>query len=341
MKTIEKKYDIFISYSRKDLDEVKTFVRRICEHIPNLKIWFDITGIESGDEFDVKIMRAIESSRCVLYALSNNSLQSPWTKDEVIYAKNTGIRVIPILLKDAELKDWFLFKFGRIDYINSQDDSSIKKLVVNLTSWIEENTMCKTSNISYSCSDVPTLNDNVVNRQESLHDNHDFVDLGLSVKWATCNIGANRPEECGDYFAWGEIKEKSLYRQENYLLNANPVSLTSSEDAATVQWGNSWRIPSIDEQIELINQCTWEWMSINGVNGYKVIGENGNSIFLPATGYKYNQSLCDINRIGYYWSSSLNINTPEYAFCMGFYNGEQDWNGNNRHYGQPIRPVCP
>ena len=93
------KYDIFISYSRKDFNEVNAFLMTLCEHIPNLTYWFDITGIESGDEFDDKIITAIDNSRCVLFMLSDNSLASNWSKDEVVYAKNTKKKVIPILLK--------------------------------------------------------------------------------------------------------------------------------------------------------------------------------------------------------------------------------------------------
>ena len=109
------KYDIFISYSRKDFEEVNQFVGMLKERIPSLTCWFDITGIESGDEFEDKIITAIDNSAYVLFALSDHSIQSQWTKDEVMYAKNSNKKVIPLLLKGAELKGWFLFKFGRID----------------------------------------------------------------------------------------------------------------------------------------------------------------------------------------------------------------------------------
>lgn len=136
----ENKYDVFISYSRKDYDEVKAFVDMLKRSIPTLNVWFDIDGIESGDEFDEKIIDAIENSFCVLFALSDNSLQSQWTKDEVMYAKNMGIKVIPILLDGAKLKGWFLFKFGRIDYINSKNQKDVEKLIGNLSSWIKKTT---------------------------------------------------------------------------------------------------------------------------------------------------------------------------------------------------------
>ena len=130
-----KKYDVFISYSRKDFDEVSSILETIKTAIPNLSYWFDINGIESGDEFEDKIISAIDNSSYVLFALSENSIQSRWTKDEVMYAKNTEKKVIPILLKGAQMKGWFLFKFGRIDCIDSTNTLQMEKLLQNLSDW--------------------------------------------------------------------------------------------------------------------------------------------------------------------------------------------------------------
>ena len=129
------KYDVFISYSRKDLDEVSSILETIKTAIPNLSYWFDINGIESGDEFEDKIIYAIDNSSYVLFALSENSIQSKWTKDEVMYAKNTEKKVIPILLKGAQMKGWFLFKFGRIDCIDSTNTLQMEKLLQNMSDW--------------------------------------------------------------------------------------------------------------------------------------------------------------------------------------------------------------
>ena len=130
-----KKYDIFISYSRKDFDEVNAIVEILKSRIPTLNCWFDITGIESGDEFEDKIITAIDNSSYVLFALSDNSIQSQWAKDEVMYAKNTDTKVIPLVLKGAQLKGWFLFKFGRIDCIDTTNTLQIEKLIKNLADW--------------------------------------------------------------------------------------------------------------------------------------------------------------------------------------------------------------
>ena len=129
------KYDVFISYSRKDFDEVSVLIETIRAEIPDLSIWFDITGIESGDEFEEKIISAIDNSSYVLFALSENSIGSKWTKDEVMYARNTDKKVIPVLLKGAQMKGWFLFKFGRVDCIDSTNDLQMEKLLQNLSDW--------------------------------------------------------------------------------------------------------------------------------------------------------------------------------------------------------------
>ena len=133
----EKKYDVFISYSRKDFDEVNTFVEMLKRRIPTLDIWFDLTGIESGDEFRDKIISAIKRSQYVLFALSINSDQSKWTRKELQFASGKGKKIVPILLKGAKLEDmdWFLFEFGGVSYVDITDSKQIEQLVNNLASW--------------------------------------------------------------------------------------------------------------------------------------------------------------------------------------------------------------
>lgn len=133
------KHDLFISYSRKDFNEVRYLLEHLHDQIPELKCWFDMTGIESASEFEDKIISAITESSYVLFALSDNSMNSPWTKDEVTYAKNIGKKVIPVLLKGATLKEgWFLFKFGRIDCIDSSNELQMQKLVRDLSEWTKK-----------------------------------------------------------------------------------------------------------------------------------------------------------------------------------------------------------
>ena len=179
---------------------------------------------------------------------------------------------------------------------------------------------------------------------ESTHNGHEYVDLGLSVKWATCNVGATTPEEYRNYYAWSETTTKSSYASSNYTYSSNPTTLPLSADAARVNWGGSWRMPTRAEQEELIdtNNCTWEWITQNGVNGYKVTSKkNGNSIFLPAAGYRYNSNLYSAGSYGKYWSSSLNTSDSSKAYYLLFHSSLVDWLNLDRYYGQSVRAVCP
>ena len=138
--TEQKKYDVFISYSRKDLEEVSTFVEMLKTRIPTLEVWMDLEGITAADEFDEKIISAIDASSYVIFAVSPNSNSigegsSKWTKKELVYAKNTGKKVIPVLLNGAQLNSWFLFEFGRVDCIDSSNKHQIEKLLKNIAKW--------------------------------------------------------------------------------------------------------------------------------------------------------------------------------------------------------------
>ena len=168
------------------------------------------------------------------------------------------------------------------------------------------------------------------------------VDLGLSVKWASCNVGANSPEDYGDYFAWGEVIPKKRYSAANNSYKYYLKILPPYADAAHVNWGGSWRMPTDAELTELCEQCTWTWTTQNGVEGYKVTSKsNGNSIFLPAAGYRRDSSLNYAGRYGYYWSSSLDTGDPYHAWNVHFYSGDVLRDYHNRCYGYTIRPVCP
>ena len=134
----EKKYDVFISYSRKDYDEVKAFVDMLKKRIPTIDVWMDLKGITVADEFDEKIISAIDASSYVIFAVSPNSNSigegsSKWTKKELVYAKNTDKKVIPVLLNGAKLNSWFLFEFGRTDCIDTTDTLQVEKLIENLS----------------------------------------------------------------------------------------------------------------------------------------------------------------------------------------------------------------
>ena len=179
-----------------------------------------------------------------------------------------------------------------------------------------------------------------------------YVDLGLSVKWATCNVGASAPEEYGNYFAWGETSTKEMYDVDNCPTQGlgkselqsqgyidSEGNLTPQYDAATVNWGGSWRMPTYGELRELNKKCTWEWINTNDFKGYKVTGPNGNSIFLPAAGYRNGSSLYDAGSYGDYWSSTPNDDNDYYAYLLVFKFDLHDMYDFNRLNGQSVRPV--
>ncbi len=174
---------------------------------------------------------------------------------------------------------------------------------------------------------------------------HEWVDLGLpsGTKWATCNIGATTPEGYGSYYAWGETSTKSEYTIENYrILGANisiDISGNSSYDAARANWGGSWRMPTYGEMKELKNNCTWTWTTQNGVNGMRVTGPNGNSIFLPAAGYCSGSSRYYVGEDGYYWNSLRSEITPTLASCLHFTSGNHGFPLVSRVLGHTVRPV--
>ena len=177
--------------------------------------------------------------------------------------------------------------------------------------------------------------------EENLINGHEYVDLGLSVKWATCNVGASSPEDYGNYYAWGDIVTKTSYTSSNFStkdLQINDISGNAQYDAATVNWGGTWRIPTKDEINELRNNCTWTWTTQNGVNGYKVEGNNGNSIFLPAAGYR-TTILKDAGSKGCYWSSTNYDFISNYAISLTIKDGYYTNGGNARDNGRSIRPV--
>ena len=203
---------------------------------------------------------------------------------------------------------------------------------------------------------------------------HEYVDLGLSVKWATCNVGAENCYDYGDYFAWGETEPYSetgktsfswsTYKYCNGTYDSmtkyctsssygtidNKTVLEAADDAATANWGSDWRMPTYDELYDLCNtsNCSWTWYDsgnteFNGVAGYKVqskrAGYTDKYIFLPAAGRWESTTLYYAGSDGYYWSSSLLENTPCYALTLDFDDTSRDQFWRYRCYGLSVRPV--
>ena len=185
------------------------------------------------------------------------------------------------------------------------------------------------------------------------------VNLGLpsGIKWSSCNLGATTPEDAGAYFAWGEIEEKNNFNWENYIwCNGGDSCLTKycvnkdygavdnksildiEDDAACKICGGNWRMPTVAEMQELIDNCTWEWTTVNDVEGYNIIGSNGNRIFLPAAGLNTYNAVENVG-IGYYWSVSVS-NEDNHSKGLSFDCEMKVCYNYKRFYGLTVRPVC-
>ncbi len=225
---------------------------------------------------------------------------------------------------------------------------------------------------SGTCASIPTIaeNDYLTEGIDVILSipEHEFVDLGLpsGLLWATCNVGADSPEDYGDYFAWGETSPKTIYNLSTYLYYQycsshlylwlltkycnnsnygfngfvdNLTTLLPEDDAATVNWGGNWRMPTKEEWEELYNNTTCIWTTQNEVYGKLFTATNGNSLFLPAAGYYFDSSSY-YTEIGYYSSSSLYTYQPMQVWIFLF-----DWDGggmgpdDGRHCGRLIRAV--
>ena len=205
---------------------------------------------------------------------------------------------------------------------------------------------------------------------------HTWVDLGLpsGTLWATCNVGANSPEGYGSYFAWGETQQKTDYNWTTYqwinegqsiwtqlnkytfadgqknacwyddgtFVGDGLTELEPDDDAATVNWGPGWQMPSIAQLKELYdsNNTTTTWVTQNGVNGRRITSKsNGNSIFLPAAGYRYNMVRYNAGTYGGYWSRSLSTSGSDGAYGLNIERNYISWFDDDRYFGQSVRPV--
>ena len=185
------------------------------------------------------------------------------------------------------------------------------------------------------------------------------LDLPSGVKWASCNVGATTPEDFGNYYAWGEVLPKKVYTSDTYkyadangytkyCIDAsygdesfidNKTTLEQEDDAAHVNRGGSWRMPTAAEWSELMDNCIWTWTTQNGVKGYLITSKmNNNSIFLPAAGGRYDTYNYGDSTNGYYWYPSLYVSGA--AFRLNFNSDNVSKDNANRYDGLPVRPVC-
>lgn len=358
--------DVFISYSQKDKD----FADKICSIFDKegISYFIDRKGIAGGSDFPKVISNAILNSRVFLFLGSKNSYESLYASNEITFAfkvKNKK-QILPYLIDETPLPPEFEFLFSSIQFRNAkihpietvivkdikmilegQGNTGIGKeyfrsnyiKIIYLIALILASILAVVFGALYYKTISHKQSEEVGQEVEkALVQGHEYVDLGLSVKWATCNIGAEKPTNYGEYYAWGEIATKNDYNEDNYTVKESYAQLPIWIDVASSYWGPSWRIPTIDEWKELINNCKWEWSEKD--YGYIITGENGNQIILPAGGIKSGTDVFDTKKLGSYLSSSLDQKSNNNIWRIYFDNTAKYWDSYyGKYYGHSIRPV--
>lgn len=356
------KYDIFISYKRLDKDKVFP-IKDFIERNTGYNCWIDLDGIESDAQFADIIIKAINNAEVFLFMYSNThskieNFEEDWTVREINFAQIKKKRIVFVNIDDSPLSDYFNFRFSTKQQVAASSDVAMKKLCADIKQWLrnEDEKRLEQERIEREKREAEAKRKNagIQKSVSNMVNGHEYVDLGLpsGLKWATCNVGANKPEDYGDYFAWGETETKTEYSQGNNLTQEHSISelrrrgivdgnnrLTSSYDAARAKWGRSWRMPTKEELEELVENCRWEPTTQNGVEGYKGTGPNGNSIFLPAAGRRYESSLYYAGERGYYWSSTPYESNSGYAYDLYFNSSRHGVGGYNHYDGRSVRPV--
>ncbi|MBQ2573585.1 MAG: hypothetical protein II575_05135, partial [Bacteroidales bacterium] len=278
-----------------------------------------------------------------------SSRTNPLTAPTVVTNTATNITTETAMLNGAITDDGGTTVTARGFYWGTSEDNLVNNAVydgtannfsVNLTGLASNTTY-------YYCAYATNSTSTAIGEVRSFGtpgtlNGYDWVDLGLpsGLKWATCNVGASTPEGYGDYYAWGETSPKSSYSSSNYTYSSQPTTLPSSRDAATANWGTGWRMPTYDELNELKNNCTVTWTTQNGVNGRLFTGPNGNSIFLPAAGYRLDRGLNNVGSNGDYYSGSNSSFSELSAYRLSFDSGRCQMASGYRYYGYSVRPVC-
>ena len=407
---------IFISYKRVDKEKVFKIKKRL-ESALGIECWIDLSGIESDAQFTNVIIKAIRECEIVLFMYSKahgniENVEKDWTTRELNFAEAKGKRVVFINIDGAPLTDLFLFNYGTKQQVDAKSETAMAKLEEDLSQWLG----LKKESESETGEDNPEVDQKAKPQSRPKSETkkkfptrlvaaaacfvvamvllclpkstprtgsiagHEYVDLGLpsGTLWATCNVGASKPEEYGLYYQWGDTQgyssdtsdgryfdwkdgsgnvtykwcngtETSLTKyntNSSYGTVDNKTVLDPEDDAAHVPLGGNWRMPTYAEWTELRENCTWTWTSDyngTGVAGRIVTsnkdGYTDKSIFLPAAGFRGGDDLSDAGSFGYYWSSSLSSDDPSGAYYVIFYSGGVGRKYGGRCYGLSIRPV--
>ena len=335
---------------------------------------------KSADSSDKSPVQATQTQQTTYYCTAKSGVNVRYTPSAnssvvgklkygqavTVYLHETGPKFTKIDFKHSKGKTaWVSTQYLSPTKPATQASSSTaSKSTSKTTTKAESSSATKTNTTKASTpsnsSTVSTTSSSATTTTIKMHNGHEYVDLGLSVKWATCNIGAYKPEDYGGYFAWGERTPKDTYDWISYKWCKgssgtftkyndmgssgrvdNKRTLDYEDDAARAYRGGSWRMPTDAEWTELRTKCTWTYTTQKGVKGYKVTSNrNGNSIFLPAAGHRVNSNIYYENNYGYYWSSSLYANLPENGVTIDFSSTLVHGSSCYRCCGLSIRPVC-
>lgn len=359
------KYDVFISYSRKDSEIVKKFADELGK--AGYSVWMDKDGIRIGDQFKEKIVSAIEEARTFLFFSSVASNASSWVIKEMNVAVELKKPIIPVKLDASVYNKSILLELAGVNFVQHNSDSELSSTIQNLihslhskidssdsmapnASGVVEDVadICQRADeeakcvpIVGACKTVPCK----TAETRGIINGHEYVDLGLpsGLKWATCNVGANYSGDNGDYYAWGELSTKGNYDAESCPTNGKEmgdITGNPTYDVACNKWGATWRLPTEAEFKELIDNCKWKWTSQGSCSGYKVTSKiNGNSIFLPAAGWRHDMLLSGCGEYGSYWSATPYGSLADRAYHFAFYKGYRVIDRNYRVNGRSVRPV--
>lgn len=354
---MEKRYDVFISYSSDD----QKIAEGICGYLERMgyRCFVAYRDIPRGVVWAAAITDAIDESAMMVVVFSNAFNISPQTDREIELASENQMPILTYRIADDKMtgaKKYYLKNLNWIDAFPNPENyfgqllESVAKLIGERREGEEtaerkqDGPKQRTKTPQSSQSKKPTNSFN----------GHEYVDLGLpsGTLWATCNIGASKSEDYGDYFAWGETHPKSVYhwstlkyyRDDAFTKYTGKDSLKvlqPEDDAATTNWGLGWRMPTKEEWEELVNYTNNMWTTMNGRNGRLFIASNGNRLFLPAAGGRAFELLMQ-DREGLYLSSSLYTDTSHGAWHFAFHLVNNDKFGiitQPRFMGQSVRAV--
>ena len=335
-------YNIYRSSSSSDTYEL------VAENVP-LANWTDENPLSGSNYYKVcAVNRNVKSSQSS-YTSVSVTLNAPTNVVAGLDVQDNN-RVINVSWNAVQYaQSYKVYRCG-----SSSGSYTLVAENVSSTSWTDNsplggNNYYKVCAVNRNIFSSQSSSSNVVFVSSCPDANHPHaIDLGLpsGTKWACCNVGASSPEDYGGYYAWGETQTKSVYNWDTYQYgssSSNVVNIGSNiagtkYDAATANWGASWCMPSKEQIIELVYNCSYQWTQQNGVNGGLFTGPNGYSVFLPAAGGCWTGELHKEGSHGYYWSSSLVI-YPQNAFYFCFFSDYARWDYYYRDDGFSVRPV--